>query len=1094
MASPSLPRKNAVMRKGCNGQNIKVFVRCRPMNNLEKNIKSFSSVTCPTNRDIVLKERPLDKLTKTFSFDRAFGSDSKQIDVYKCVAKPLVDEVLNGFNCTIFAYGQTGTGKTFTMEGEKSPNSTAWDEDPLAGIIPRCVNHLFDELRVMKAEFTMRVSFLELYNEELFDLLSPQDDLSKLRLYEDVSRKGSCIIHGLEEVLVRTKADVYAIIEKGSAKRQTAATLMNAHSSRSHTVFTVTVHMKENTIEGDELLKTGKLHLVDLAGSENIGRSGAVEKRAREAGNINQSLLTLGRVITSLVEKAPHVPYRESKLTRLLQDALGGRTKTSIIATVSPSSSNYDETLSTLDYAHRAKNIQNKPEVNQKLNKKELIGEYTEEIERLRRDLMASREKNGVYLARENYEELCSQNEQQMQEISEKINHIRALQDELDKKNEEFDELNMKLEETSEKLVKTEHDLGETKNVLDCTQKLLSETSVERDAQKYLVSAHVKTEDKLLHQGENLLSVAEETTSQLSKLHDKLDRKSTVEQHNVDVRTRIKENFEKSVDVLREDVTSKVTSLKQDFGEISSSLGELQKKRHQEVNSLLKEQTLLGQSQSKMITALSEFCRRQMEEFCQREKMFCENAKSGFEEQIRSIQLFHKDMFLVAIDSVASIIATHGATINKLNKSIINKMAKINEESSSYAVSQQEKLQEFEKKILGTNDDVAVCISNLKTSCSNQRNTMDSYVKDICEKVESIQSILNHMNLNSQEFTATTNTNWNIVTSEVNNCEAKNIEERETVVNCGAMIRKETANQQERLMNSHKEALEEFEESINQLEQDVTLLGQERCTLESEMDRFVAVSTSSISTHSEEVTKHVEETSAIVKDNLTKLDGTAKENIHTLMKIVEDQNAVIEKELTSMEETCQHLQKDIKISVSSTETWFTDHTHSILDHYEAVTDMLSKHMKEDIPTGQTPIRQDFTFPRTLSITSPHDQILKRFHANSAASLSQTPLPEFITDEEDELMDSTSSTESSKIEYSVEERIRSGSVSSRPASRNGSDEYEMFAVPRVLHPLSKSSSTQSLSESKGKVLDRSSSTCSLPEAKCGCMSLTWLPPL
>merc|ERR1719447_2382838 len=167
--------------------------------------------------------------------------------------------------------------------------------------------------------------------------------------------------------------------------------------------------MKENNINGEEFLKTGKLNLVDLAGSENIGRSGAVEKRAREAGTINQSLLTLGRVISSLVENTPHVPYRESKLTRLLKDSLGGHTKTSIIATISPAACNLEETLSTLDYASRAKCIKNKPEVNQKLTKKALIKEYTEQIEKLKKDLYAAREKNGIFLSEENFQEMQNQ-------------------------------------------------------------------------------------------------------------------------------------------------------------------------------------------------------------------------------------------------------------------------------------------------------------------------------------------------------------------------------------------------------------------------------------------------------------------------------------------------------------------------------------------------------------------------------------------------------------------------------------------------------------------------------------------------------------
>merc|ERR550539_1243664 len=155
----------------------------------------------------------------------------------------------------------------------------------------------------------------------------------------------------------------------------------------------------------EEVLRIGKLNLVDLAGSENVGRSGAINQRAREAGNINQSLLTLGRVITSLVDRTPHIPYRESKLTRLLQDSLGGRTKTSIIATISPAAINHEETLSTLDYAHRAKNITNKPEVNQKISKKEKLLDYHHEIDRLKLELSAARDKQGVYLPKDTYDD-----------------------------------------------------------------------------------------------------------------------------------------------------------------------------------------------------------------------------------------------------------------------------------------------------------------------------------------------------------------------------------------------------------------------------------------------------------------------------------------------------------------------------------------------------------------------------------------------------------------------------------------------------------------------------------------------------------------
>jgi len=247
-------------------------------------------------------------------------------------------------------------------------------------------------------------------------------------------KKGSVIVRGLEEVIVGNKNEVYKLLEKGSKRRQTAATLMNSQSSRSHTIFTITVHIKESTIENEDIVRVGKLNLVDLAGSENIGRSGAIDRRACEAGNINKSLLTLGRCITSLVEQTPHVPYRESKLTRLLQDSLGGKTKTSIIATVSPSHCNLEETLSTLDYASRAKNIKNKPEVNQKFTKKALIKEYTDEIEKLKRDLVATRDKNGVYVAEENYNDMVLRLEKNELDICEKIANIRAVNEEVNKK------------------------------------------------------------------------------------------------------------------------------------------------------------------------------------------------------------------------------------------------------------------------------------------------------------------------------------------------------------------------------------------------------------------------------------------------------------------------------------------------------------------------------------------------------------------------------------------------------------------------------------------------------------------------------------
>src|SRR3569833_84894 len=290
--------------------------------------------------------------------------------------------MLGGFNCTIFAYGQTGTGKTFTMSGDMTESYGLLSDG--AGIIPRVQQALYKKLEMEETENCERCSFIELYNEELRDLLSA-DEGPKLKIYDDNSRKGhaTTVVQGMEERHIASASEGIKRLQEGSLRRQVAATKCNDLSSRSHTVFTITVHVKRTLENGEDFVSAGKLNLVDLAGSENIQRSRAENKRAAEAGLINKSLLTLGRVINALVDRTSHVPYRESKLTRLLQDSLGGRTKTCIIATISPAKSNLEETISPLDYAFRAKNIRNKPQVNQLINKKSLLREFTAELAKL---------------------------------------------------------------------------------------------------------------------------------------------------------------------------------------------------------------------------------------------------------------------------------------------------------------------------------------------------------------------------------------------------------------------------------------------------------------------------------------------------------------------------------------------------------------------------------------------------------------------------------------------------------------------------------------------------------------------------------------
>ncbi|GAA52799.1 kinesin family member 3/17 [Clonorchis sinensis] len=320
-----------------------------------------------------------DEPQKQFTFDFVFDIQSKQADLYNKVARPIVEKVLEGYNGTIFAYGQTGTGKTFTMEGIRSVPE-------LRGIIPNSFAHIFGA--IAKADhntrFLVRVSYLEIYNEEVRDLLG-RDQTASLDVKErpDIG----VYVKDLSSFVVHSPNEMDKLMSFGNRNRVTAATNMNEHSSRSHAIYTVTLECSQLVEGGKTLLRQGKLHLVDLAGSERQSKTGATGKRLQEANKINLSLTTLGNVISALVDgKSTHIPYRNSKLTRLLQDSLGGNSKTAMIANIAPSDYNYEESLSTLRYANRAKNIRNKAKINED-PKDAMLRQFQKEIEMLRKQL-----------------------------------------------------------------------------------------------------------------------------------------------------------------------------------------------------------------------------------------------------------------------------------------------------------------------------------------------------------------------------------------------------------------------------------------------------------------------------------------------------------------------------------------------------------------------------------------------------------------------------------------------------------------------------------------------------------------------------------
>lgn len=393
-----------------------VAVRVRPLIGRELVVHENVCVECKERENMVVIGKD-----KGFVFDRVFDQDSDQEELYDVWVKNLILGWFEGYNATVLAYGQTGSGKTYTM----GTTELAGLNQEEYGIVPRVIKFVFDEIeaRKNKAEFIVKWTFLEIYNEELHDLLDPatcmttesmtqymiQKNQKEITIREE--KDGQISVYGLQEEKIESPYDLFSWLERGSNFRSTSSTLMNSCSSRSHAIFTITIeqHIVEDLYKANEIPIEGKseklndddlntreefmvakFHFVDLAGSERLKKTGATGTTMKEGISINKGLLSLGNVISALTDdnnRVFHVPYRDSKLTRILQDSLGGNSRTTMIWCISPAEYNYEESLNALKYAARARNIKNKPIVNRDPNSA-LIAQLRQNVYELQRDII----------------------------------------------------------------------------------------------------------------------------------------------------------------------------------------------------------------------------------------------------------------------------------------------------------------------------------------------------------------------------------------------------------------------------------------------------------------------------------------------------------------------------------------------------------------------------------------------------------------------------------------------------------------------------------------------------------------------------------
>ncbi|XP_036427083.1 kinesin heavy chain [Colossoma macropomum] len=548
--------------------NIKVLCRFRPLNQSEILRRDRFLPVFQGDDTVILGG-------KSFVFDRVFPTNTTQEQVYNSCAKQIVKDVLGGYNGTIFAYGQTSSGKTHTMEGKlHDPNSM--------GIIPRIADDIFNHIFAMdeNLEFHIKVSYFEIYMDKIRDLL----DVSKtnLSVHEDKNRVP--YVKGCTERFVSSPEEVMDVIDEGKANRHVAVTNMNEHSSRSHSIFLINI--KQEHVETEQKL-SGKLYLVDLAGSEKVSKTGAEGSVLDEAKNINKSLSALGNVISALAEGTKtHVPYRDSKMTRILQDSLGGNCRTTMFICCSPSSFNEAETKSTLMFGQRAKTIRNTASVNLELTAEQWKRKYEKEkeknkslkesIQRLEAEL--NRWRNGEAVPEVEQGGVCG--------VECELNEDAALED--NTRNSSTAPSSILSTATEEQIRQLYKQLDDKDDEINLQSQLVEKLKKQMLDQEELLASSRADSDRVQCELERLQSESESAKAEVKEVLQALEELAlSYDQKSQEVQDKSLQNK-----LLTEDLAQKMTDLmclETEFSRLQEVSGQQRKRFTEVLNTLLKD-------------------------------------------------------------------------------------------------------------------------------------------------------------------------------------------------------------------------------------------------------------------------------------------------------------------------------------------------------------------------------------------------------------------------------------------------------------------------------------------------------------------------